>query len=482
MSQQVAFLSHQTADKYIAAPVGQYLANSGIEPILDIWTFRASAPLHGEIEKHLTRSTCFILFWSDAAAHSDYVQFEDELAVARRTKDDSYSTHIVRLDETPLPTRHAFLIHHDWRRGKPGSKLFATNMERLARAIRGFPLIDAPTVVRTSLSKLELGERKIALEDELEGRFKKAFSLADDIIATKPLPAQGENASCLTDKYTDTNIACFNEMIADALNVLDRLIDVEDDARLRLAHNERGINMAALVLDYEREARYLEAVCSCVDPTIDSNLVLGITYANCGYGKRAVAAMRDALRMLSSLDKDLDEESLARFVYRVTRHVGCVFSNAQELLSLVTFKTKDAMRARLENTLECLDEAIERERLLDFRDAKSHVFYGDLFDVIGLTRHALRHYDKAIERGISEAEIDLRKVERIRGQLDQLESSLNGGEPNVTVEITTTQMPNFNLQLGNLPADMECIIRDHSSDFYRDFVEDDAVFTQTLSP
>jgi tetratricopeptide (TPR) repeat protein len=284
----------------------------------------------------------------------------------------------------------------------------------------------------------------------------------------------------LTDNYTDTNIDRFNEMIGAALDVLDRLIEAEDDARLRLAHSERGIDMAALVLDYEREARYLETVCASIEPTIDSHLVLGITYANCGYRKRAVAAMRDALRMLMSLDESFDEKSLTKFVYRITRHVGCVFSNAQELLSLVTFKGKEALRTRLDNTLECLDEAMEREKLLDFRDAQAHVFYGDLFEFIGLTRHALRHYDKAIELQVGTSEIDLQKVEGIRKQLDQLEGPSKGKVPTVKVQMNTTQMPNFNLQLGNLSADMESLIRDYSSDFHRDFIEDDAIFTRTV--
>ena len=143
-SNQIAFLSHQTADKPIVRATGPLLADHGIEPILDEWTFRRGRSLATEIEKSIKRSTCFVLFWSQSAASSKYVQFEDEIALARAIKDEGYVTQLVRLDETPLPERHSFLIYHDWRRGRPGSKLFQQHTAVLIRSILGLPDKDAP--------------------------------------------------------------------------------------------------------------------------------------------------------------------------------------------------------------------------------------------------------------------------------------------------------------------------------------------------
>ena len=146
MPEHIAFLSHQSGDKKVVRATGVFLANHGIETVSDEWAFRRGESLVGEIERGITKSTCFVLFWSSSACRSSYVQFEDEIAAALRIKNPEYQIQIVRLDDSSLPERHSFAIHHDWRRGRLGTKMFSTHLERLRRAILWLPDTDAPQV------------------------------------------------------------------------------------------------------------------------------------------------------------------------------------------------------------------------------------------------------------------------------------------------------------------------------------------------
>jgi len=144
MGEHIAFLSHQSDDKRVARAVGRFLAIQDIEPILDEWAFQRGQSLIAEIERNISRSTCFVLFWSSSASRSWYVQFEDEIAAALHVKNPDYQIQVVRLDRTPLSARHSFAIYHDWSRGRHGTKTFKGHLERLRRAIIGLPDADAP--------------------------------------------------------------------------------------------------------------------------------------------------------------------------------------------------------------------------------------------------------------------------------------------------------------------------------------------------
>jgi hypothetical protein len=130
------FLSHQSNDKPIVRRAAKFLQQK-MAVILDEWSFRPGKTLTAEIEAGIEKSTTLVLFWSENAAASKYVQFEDELAVARKIKDDQFSIQIVKLDGTSLPKRYDRLIFHDWRRGRPGSKLFDSHLLRLSLSING---------------------------------------------------------------------------------------------------------------------------------------------------------------------------------------------------------------------------------------------------------------------------------------------------------------------------------------------------------
>src|SRR6266852_5329157 len=134
-----AFLSYQHEHKQLVLEVRRQLEQFGIVSIVDEWTFQKGRSLPTEISHGIDASNSFVLFWSKASARSRYVKFERELALVRSIKEEDYGIHVVRLDSTPVPRRHAFLLHHDWRRGRVGTKLFRDHVESLALALRGLP-------------------------------------------------------------------------------------------------------------------------------------------------------------------------------------------------------------------------------------------------------------------------------------------------------------------------------------------------------
>jgi hypothetical protein len=136
------FLSHQSKDKPIVRRVAKFLKKT-MEVIYDEWSFLPGKTLTSEIEDGIEKSTTIVLFWSENAAASKHVRFEDELAIARKIEDDQFSIQIVKLDETSLPKRYDRLIYHDWRSGRPGSKLFDSHLLRLSLSIHGIPLGEA---------------------------------------------------------------------------------------------------------------------------------------------------------------------------------------------------------------------------------------------------------------------------------------------------------------------------------------------------
>ena len=130
------FLSHQSKDKVVVRNAANYLQDR-MEVVLDEWSFCPGKTLTSEIEEGIRRSDALVLFWSKNSAFSKYVQFEDELAISRKVKDERFSIQVVRLDDTDLPERYERLIYHDWRKGRSGSNLFKSHLARLHAAIDG---------------------------------------------------------------------------------------------------------------------------------------------------------------------------------------------------------------------------------------------------------------------------------------------------------------------------------------------------------
>ncbi len=178
-TQHTVFLSHQSADKPIVSKVAARLVAAGVGVIYDDWSFQPGCPLTEEIESGIRTSTGLVLFWSQHSAASDYVQFEDELALARSIKDDSYRVQVIRLDSTELPSRYSRLIYHDWRKGKPGSKLFAAHVDILLRAILGKPPSEPDLSRIRTASILMLEDRQLDSATALGKELRKRLEFKD---------------------------------------------------------------------------------------------------------------------------------------------------------------------------------------------------------------------------------------------------------------------------------------------------------------
>ena len=98
-----AFLSHSSADKSIVIDV-----HEGLTPG-STWLDRAEIEW-GErfiekIEVGIQSASDFVLFWSAAAAQSEWVRHETHMAFIRMLKERAIRIKVVRLDETELPLR-----------------------------------------------------------------------------------------------------------------------------------------------------------------------------------------------------------------------------------------------------------------------------------------------------------------------------------------------------------------------------------------
>ena len=98
-----AFLSHSSADKSIVIAVHEALQPGSA------WIDRAEIEW-GErfieaIEAGIKRASDFVLFWSAAAADSEWVRHETHMAFIRMLKERAIRIRVVNLDDTALPLR-----------------------------------------------------------------------------------------------------------------------------------------------------------------------------------------------------------------------------------------------------------------------------------------------------------------------------------------------------------------------------------------
>lgn len=98
-----AFLSHSSADKSIVTAVHDALLPGST------WLDRAEIEWGDrfieKIEASIQRASDFVLFWSAAAAQSEWVQLETHMAFIRMLKGRAIRIRIVTLDDTELPLR-----------------------------------------------------------------------------------------------------------------------------------------------------------------------------------------------------------------------------------------------------------------------------------------------------------------------------------------------------------------------------------------
>jgi hypothetical protein len=409
------------------------------------------------------------------------VRFEDEFAFARRVAHGEFVIHVVRLDETPLPERHSYAVVHDWRRGRVGSNLFDAHLSDLVRGVFGLPQLDPPVVVRSpELLSSSFGERRIHLEELLEQKTQDIFKLLNDVLH---LQRENEFAYVASDRYAPHHVQAAKRQITECLTLVDQLLTMEDSPARVFRYARQACRFAALILDYDREARYMAFLIDNGDLSIDNVLLKAIATANAGRLDTSVRAFRYALRIYADMCEDASsDEGLTRFVYRVTRHLGMlVGSLIPQHSAMFTFFEKSEKRRRVDVAMDALDLAFERERVFDRDNPMHHKYYGDLLHYIGLTKRALGHYETAIALGVAEGAIGSAKLEQTREEIRTMETAVAGkGKKGFSVKGNVIQIPNFFMQFGTGPSDYESIVKERAREFYDDIIDCDELFATTI--
>ena len=134
--------------------------------------------------------------------------------------------------------------------------------------------------------------------------------------------------------------------------------------------------------------------------------------------------------------------------------------------------------------MDCLDEALERERIINKRQPYSYLNYAYILNFIGLTKRGLQYLKRGRELGVPDsafiqAGLNISGIENEIAKITQemTEQAKPGGGLHINCQII--QMPNFSLQFGLSPNDFEQMIEEFAPDFYEDFIQDNEVFTHS---
>jgi tetratricopeptide (TPR) repeat protein len=329
-----------------------------------------------------------------------------------------------------------------------------------------------------------LGEEKIELEDLVNQRIKH---INDTATALLDLEQIGERTYALGDDF-HTSLEELRDMVDKGLNLLDHLISIEDSTRLLLHHHWRAAELANILLNYDREVQYLEFIVDRSPVSIDNLFRQAVANAGAGHGARAIDAFRRALRLFFEFEELEGEDdsrwrsALVRFVYRITRHVRLEFMvqdgvQSQLFRDLVVLKDREKLVYRLNSTLACVDEALERELIFDFSKGYGCFNYGILLNYIGLTKHAVDYFKKAKKLGLTdsvfgEASISLRDLER----LNRRTAAAMRKDRQQELDCHAMQVANLLTQFGAPPDSFERIAKKMGPGSYAEFVENDSVF------
>ena len=98
-----AFISHNHRDKPAVKPLAARLRLLGVDVWLDSWEIRPGDTIPGKVNHALSVVDTVMVFWSENASNSRWVNTEWETALTRSLDDDSVRVIPLLLDETPLP-------------------------------------------------------------------------------------------------------------------------------------------------------------------------------------------------------------------------------------------------------------------------------------------------------------------------------------------------------------------------------------------
>ena len=97
------FISHNEANKADARLLATALVEQGVGVWLDEWEVRPGDSITAGIESGLDKADVFILFWSAAAASSNWVGTELRAYIRRRVDNQELRIVPILCDTTPLP-------------------------------------------------------------------------------------------------------------------------------------------------------------------------------------------------------------------------------------------------------------------------------------------------------------------------------------------------------------------------------------------
>lgn len=118
------FISHSSKNKEIARLTYYNGIANGLRPWFDESLFVAGDEMLSTLEAAIEDSAAYLLFASDYALASRWVQNEMRFAVRRKGVDPDFKLMVVKLDDCSLPEWWQAYLYSDWRvDDEPGSVL-----------------------------------------------------------------------------------------------------------------------------------------------------------------------------------------------------------------------------------------------------------------------------------------------------------------------------------------------------------------------
>lgn len=142
------FISHSSRNKEVARLTYYNCIANGLRPWFDESLFAVGNAMLPTLETAIQDSTAYLLFASEQALDSTWVQYEMRSAEAWKEKDPGFKLIVVKLDDCELPESWNAYLYAEWRADdQPGSVI------RLLEALLGRKL--APWITGASFLSTE---------------------------------------------------------------------------------------------------------------------------------------------------------------------------------------------------------------------------------------------------------------------------------------------------------------------------------------
>lgn len=109
------FISHSSRNKEIARLIYYNGIANGLRPWFDESLFAVGDEMLPTLEAAIQESTAYLLFASEQALDSTWVQHEMRFAELRKEKDPGFKLIVVNLDDCELPESWKTYLYADWR-------------------------------------------------------------------------------------------------------------------------------------------------------------------------------------------------------------------------------------------------------------------------------------------------------------------------------------------------------------------------------